>query len=529
MDTSTKTKFPEGTLAHRWDTLHNEKSSLLTRAEQYAKWTLPHVFPEDNQNDQTELPKTVDSLGARGVNHMANRVITTLFRPQGAFFRLHIGKDQEKQIGAMSQDPNRADVGRLRAELDGALADAEQEGVEYLDMVSYRPSAINAAKLLLITGNALIYHPKGKPVQVYSLRNYCVVRDISGNVIEIVIKESKAFETFSVPVQIKLRETRNNDTPYEDRTDVCIYTQIKLNEDGKFEVKQAADLVDISKPDMTWPRETLPWVPLTWNLVNGEDYGRGLVEDYAGAFHALEILNGALLNMAAIMGDIKFFVNPASVIDVQALNESEAGSYHSGKAEDVGTAQLNKQADAQFIASMIDRYEKQIAQGFLLNSAVTRDAERVTAEEIRMQAQELDTSNGGVYSRLANQWQVPTARIILDHTKFPFEQFGIKLQIITGMDSLSRMGELDNLRMFIGDMALLDGIPEDFRRAINPIKYAAVVGKARQVDYTQFLYTQAEMQQQQEQEMQRQNQLEQQKAAGTVAAEAGKAAVQQEN
>lgn len=526
----TTSEAPKGTLRHRWDTLDADKSSLLSRCVQYARWTLPHLFPDGNVQSNTagELETNNDGLGARGVNHLANKVVTTLFRPQGAFFRMNLGKKEKKQLEAMSQDGNGADAGQLISEIETALADGEQEAVEHLDMVAYRPTAINAVRLLIITGNSLMYQPEGRPSQVYNLRNYCVVRDVNGEVIEIMTRETKAFETFAPAVQNALRESKPNRDAYEDRTGVTIYTQIKLMDDGKFHVRQAADLIDLDIGDPMWPKATLPWIPLTWNLVNGEDYGRGLIEDYAGAFHSLTVLNDALLNMAAIMGDIKFLVRPASVVDVQALNESDSGSYHAGNEGDVTAIQLNKQNDAQFVYSMIDRYEKQIAQACLLHSALTRDAERVTAEEIRRDAHELELSHGGLYSRLAHQWQVPTANITLDQIKFPYEQFGIKIQIITGMDSLSRQGELDNIRMFIGDMSLLDAVPEDFRAAINPLKYAAVIGRARQVDYSQFLYTQAEMQANQDAEMARQQQLEQTKAAGAAAAEAGKAAVQQE-
>lgn len=520
---------PKDSLQHRYEQLHHEKSSLLTRCEQYAKWTLPHVFPETGQNQATELPKVLDGLGARAVNHMANKAVTTLFRPQGSFFRMWPGKKNEQQLDAISQDENKADVAAVKAQIDNALNDAEQEAMEELDMVSFRPAATNAAKLLIITGNALEYHPEGGAVQVFNLRNYCVVRDISGAVIEIMTMECKAFETFSNAIQDKLRQLRQQDKPYEDRTEVKIYTRIKLEEDGKFHVTQAADLLDISKPDVTYPRDKLPWIVLTWNLVNGEDYGRGLVEDYAGAFHALEVLNQSLLNIAALMGDIKIFVKPTSLVDVEAVNNSPSGSYHAGNPEDIGTGQFNKHAEAQFIATMVERYEKQIAQAFLLNSSMIRDAERVTTEEIRLIANELDTSHGGVYSRLAYQWQMPLAYIILDHTKFPFASFGVKIKIITGMDSLSRQGELENIRMFIGDLTLLEAVPEDIRAGINPLKFMAFVGEQRQVEYAKFLYTQAEMQANQQRAIEQQAQLEATKAAGSVAVKAGEAAVEQEN
>ncbi|KRR22165.1 portal protein [Bradyrhizobium retamae] len=524
----TASTAPKGTLQNRWDHLDGKKSSFKTRSEQYAKWTLPYLFPENTGTaDTSERQLSNDSIGARAVNHLSNKIVTTLFRPQGPFFRLSLSAKQMKQIKTLAQGSDPAELATLTTKIEEELNGTERESMEYLDMVAYRPSATYAAQLIVVTGNALVYHPKDKPAQVFNLRDYCVVRDLSGAVIEIMTRECKAFETFHPDVQEKLRAKKQTNTPeYEDNSDVIVFTRIRLMEDGKFHATQEAGFVALDTAGASWPKEVLPWIPLTWTLVRGEDYGRGLVEDYSGAFHATEVLTQSLINLAGIMGDIKFLVNPASLVDVQALNNSEAGSYHSGKEGDVVAVKTDKNNDANFIVTMIQRYEKQIAQAFLLNSSVTRDAERVTAEEIRIQANELEMSVGGIYSRMALQWQGPTAYITLDHIGFTGVQNGIRPQIITGMDSLSRQGELDNVRMWVGDMAILDAVPEEIRAAINPLKFAAYLGTQRQVDHNKFLYTQAEMQANQQRALQQQAQLEQQKAAGTVAAEAGKAAVQ---
>lgn len=518
---------PRGTLQNRWDHLDGKKSGFKTRSEQYALWTLPFLFPctGTTTDDSSERQLSNDSIGARAVNNLSNKVVTTLFRPQGPFFRLALSSDQQKKIEALTgSNADPAAVAELTSKIDKELNATEKQAMEYLDMVAYRPQATFTAQLLVVTGNALVYQPLGKPVQVFSLRDYCVVRDLSGIVIEIMTRECKSFETFLPSVQEKLRTGKPSE--YEDTTDVTVYTRIKLEEDGKFHATQEAGFIKLDTDGASWPVNLLPWIPLTWTLVRGEDYGRGLVEDYAGAFHATEVLTQSLINLAGVMGDIKFLVNPSSLVDVVALNNSSAGSYHSGKDGDVVAVQTNKNADANFIVTMIDRYEKQIAQAFLLNSTVTRNAERVTAEEIRVQANELEMSVGGIYSRLALQWQLPVAYITLDHIKFTGIQQGIKPQIITGMDSLSRQGELDNLRLWIGDLAMLDGIPEDILSVINPLKFAAYIGLNRQVDYNKFLFTQAEIQANQAAQQQQLAQQEQMKASGAVAQEAGKAAVQ---
>jgi hypothetical protein len=516
------------TIESRWTQLNAKKSTVLSQSEQYSRWTLPYLFPPNTtQTDGALIQGTNDSIGARCVNHLSNKVITTLFRPQGAFFRLHLPKKQIQKIAKVSGMQDQKEIAAAIGLVEAELADVEAEATEKQNMVEYRPNATTAAKLLIVTGNALIYHPDLRPVQVFNVRDYCVVRDLSGTVIEIITKEEKAFETFAPSVQEQLRAyKKHGDKTYDGDDNVTIYTQIKLEDNGKFHVYQEAGCVKLDTEGVFYPRNKLPWVVLTWNLVRGEDYGRGLVEEYAGTFHSLEVYHQSLINIAGIMGDIKFLVNPASLVDVQAMNSSPAGSYHSGRDGDVTAIETKKQHDAQFILSMIERNEKNLAQAFLLNSSMTRDAERVTAEEIRMVANELETSNGGVYSRLALQWQVPTANILLDQIEFDGDKFGITPSIITGMDSLSRQGEMDNLRLFISDIAMLEAVPEDIRAGIDPLKFMAFIGTARQIEYNKFLMTDAQLQQKQQQKQQMLAQQEAMKANGAVAAEAGKAAVQ---
>lgn len=512
-------------LKQRWSQLELKRSSILTLARDYSAWTLPTLLPREHVNNQ-ELQLSNDSIGAQAVNHLSNKVVSTLFPPQRLFFRLHIPEEMKQMMtSALAQqapdaEQAKAAVATAAAEMEEQLASVEKQVQDYMDMVSYRPTAIHAAKLLIVTGNALMYHPPEKPVQVFSIADYCICRDISGEMVEFMTKECKAFNTFSEDVQNLLRTGRNKD--YEDDHDVEIFTLVRLENDGRFHMYQQANDVLLDTNGAFWTKETLPWIPLVWNLVKGEDYGRGLVAEYAGAFHAVNVLSKSVLNIAAIMSDIKFLVNPTSFLDVAEMNRSPSGSYHPGKEGDVTAIQMDKQADAQFIAASIDRYERQIAQAFLLNSQLTRDAERVTAEEIRMVANELDTSNGGVYSRLASTWQGPTAYIALDQIEFDGLEVGIKPKVITGMDSLSRAGELDNLRLFMSDLAMLNAVPEDVRAVMKLGEFMRVIGTNRQVEYKQFVKTSAEIAADQQAAMDQQQQLMDQQANNDTKVAAGK-------
>lgn len=516
-------------LSQRYQTLHNKKGDILRRCEDYSMWTLPYIFPHEGTK-HTELNGPVDSTGARAVNHLSNKLIMTLFQPHNPFFRLMVQDDVINEFKTLAENGDE-EATQILADLDQQLADAEKAAMRELDYNTYRTEATMVAKSLIITGNALIYHPeKGSGrVQSYNLRDFCVVRDLSGNVVEIITRDKKALFTFSKDVIETLRKS-NNRKYDKDNCDVTLYTHLLLKEDGKFHLRQSADDVALDSTG-SWTPDDLPWIPLTWNLVRGEDYGRGLVEDYAGAFHALYVLNNALVDLVGIAADIKFLVNPQSVLDVAELNRAESGTYHSGQEGDITTVQLGgKQFDIAIVEAAVERFQRQIAQAFLLNSATTRDAERVTAEEIRMVANELEMSHGGIYSRFAEEWQFKTAKLMLARINVKVGRDNLLYpQIITGLDSLSRAGDLDNLRLFVSDMSLLDAVPEEIRAVIDPHRFAQFIGIRRGVDYDKFLKTPQQLQAEAAAQQQQQAALMEQEANGKMAVEAGKQAMKESN
>lgn len=513
------------TLHQRWQTLDAKKTPMYRRTEDYAMWTLPYVFPVTGGKD-VEMQGPVDSTGPRATNNLSNKLVMTLFQPSNPFFRMRASSDV---LAELDEQAKAGDQGAqvVLQNLDKTLAQAEKDAMQLLDYNRFRTEATMITKQLIVTGNALAYHPEQGRVQSYNLRDYCIVRDLAGTVIEILTRDKKAFSTFPSSVQDKLREVCKG-KKYKDSSDVTIYTQVCLKEDGKYHMKQAADEFMLETSKAVWAKEDMPYIVLTWNLLRGEDYGRGLVEDYAGAFHGLYVLNNALTDMVGVASDIKFLVDPSSPVDVQQLNDSESGSYHVGREGDVTTPQFNKQLDMQFVLSMIERFERQIGQAFLLTGASTRDAERVTAEEIRLVANELELSHGGIYSRFAEEWQLKLAVLLLRRLDFKIgENKSIYPQIITGLDSLSRAGDLDKLRMFIANLQLLNEVPEDIRAVINPLRFAEHVGIQLGVESEKFTKTPQEIQAEQQAQMRMQEQAMNMQAAAGVAEEAGREAVRQ--
>lgn len=485
----------DDSLKQRWEILEGRKGSLHERNEKYARWTLPYLYTPTHVNNE-ELDTDLDSIGARAVNHLSNKLTETLFPTYRPFLKLELDEALKKKF-------EEAEV--PQAEIDKALVAGEKSTIRELDKLGHRTGATMASKLLIVTGNALVYYPKKGKVQVYSTRDYCVVRDLSGTVIEFITRDMKAFETFTEEVQSKLKASGNKDVDYEDNTDVSLYTQVKLDsKTKKYKVSQAADMVDLDVTTNQYAKKDLPWIPLTWNMARGDDYGRGMVEDYRGAFGAVDVLSQALLEGIITAATIKFLVNPGSVVDIASMNASANGTFHAGREGDIVTVKSDKHLDFQQVRQVLEDYTRQIAQAFLLNSAVTRDAERVTAEEIRYQAQELEMAYGGVYSRFTEDWQEPVAHLLLSRKDIKISDDSIFPVIVTGLDTLSRMGDLDNFRMFAQDLTMVSQMPEGAQARLKMGNLMTWIGNNRGLDYGVFIKTeeeiQAEMQQQQEQQ-----------------------------
>jgi len=76
------------TVSQRWSQLESIKRPYLRRAEQYARWTLSHVFPPEDYQGEFSLDRDWDSVGAQASNHLSNKLMLTLFAPARPFFRM---------------------------------------------------------------------------------------------------------------------------------------------------------------------------------------------------------------------------------------------------------------------------------------------------------------------------------------------------------------------------------------------------------------------------------------------------------
>ncbi len=503
-----------------WAAMEKEKGDLIERSRAYSRWTVPSIMPEVS-SDYTEVKKGSVLIGARVVNHLANRIIDVLFPISRPFFTVALTPEAQLEL---DKELDESQSAQAKEGVRDGTAKLERVAMRKLKLTEYRPVAILAAKHMIVTGNALLRRmPSGKRC-LYSVDRYGVRRDIEGNEYEVVLHDKKILSTFDEKTQELIKEANDSLKPEDECTLLTHYKK----EGKRWVVNQEADGMNLGN-EFTLSEKDYDLLVLGWSLHPAEHYARGLVEDHAATFHHIDITTEATTDLMAIICDVKFLVKPASALaqDIGNLNSSPRGSYFPGNEGDITVPELGKRGDLQVMMQAIQKWEQDLSQAFLLSSV--RDAERVTAEEIRMIASELESSFGGLYSQLAMSWQQKEAEFAISQVDIAKEvsaQMDIfEVLVTTGLESLSREGQVDNLRLAIGDLQMMEAVPEDIRGAMNPLRFAQFVFTNRSVDLKAFLNTQEEMQANQEAEMQQAGRMQGQQAEAAVAEHAGKAAV----
>lgn len=461
-----KSRFSEGSENHE---------ETLTRCETYAGWTIPHLFPRDDINEQDEMQYDYQSLGAQATTHLANKIMLALFVPAQPFFRNDLTDEQR----AEAKKALRLDD----AKIDEMLAKAERQGMKRFNSSNNRACLTDVMMLLIITGNALVHRDKKENYMRYwTLRDYQVKRNVQGHLREVIFREK--IKRSALDDELAALAEKHG---YKNETDdLTIYTCIKSVGKGRYFVwQELEDVAYVHKQVGVYNKDNLPWFVLTWNLARGKDYGTGLVENYSGAFHMLSHLTEAVKDYATIITDIKTLVDPAGATDATELAESESGAYVPGREEDLHVHSPEVRGNAEFIEQRIDKLERQIAAAFLMQSSVVRDAERVTATEIRQQIFELESSFGGVYGRLAHELQLPLAKRLMREIDEVFKD--IEPIVTTGLEALSRTGELDRIRAFMQDLVVLSDIPPEVADRVNYEGLISMLGAGHQIEYQKIL------------------------------------------
>ena len=438
----------------RYSSLEAERNPFYIRAQDAAKMTIPSLMPPMGHTGSTLYYQPFQSIGAEGVNNLASKFLLTLFPPGSAFFRLVMSAKVLAQLQKKITDPT--ELQNSRNEFEEALGKIEDAVMTRMEQKGARMALFECFKHLIVCGNALIQVLDSGALKLHKLDRYVVKRDVEGNVIEIVVKETIGRSALpSAVLNIINTNTGNSQgstTVHGMQDGVDVFTWVRrLPEVEQWTVHQEVSGVVVPGTDGTYPLDKTPWLPLRYIAVDGEDYGRGFVEEHIGALKSLDALSQAIIEGSGQAAKVLWFVLEGGVTTKRKVAQSANGAVLDGQAKDVSTLQMDKFADFQVAKGVADDIKKDLQRAFLLLAGVQRNAERVTAEEVRTTAQELEQSQGGAYSVLAQELQRPLAVREMsqmaksgDIPHLPPDL--VEPQIVTGISGLGRNSDLSKLQ-----------------------------------------------------------------------------------
>ena len=480
------------TAKSRYDNLSSDRSQFLNEAEDATKLTLPYLIRghEEYSKGMKQLKTPWQSVGAKGVVALASKLSLSLVPPQTSFFKLQL---DESQLGEQFGP-------EVKSELDLSFAKIERTILDAIAASDDRVVIHQALQHLVVGGNALIFMSK-QGLKLYPLNRFVIERDGNGQVIEIVTKErinKDLIPNYENLAPDKMNYDLVDGDPEEEEVDV--YTHVR-RDNNRFVWNQEVHGKTIPGSQGKSPVDSTPWLPLRFNTVDGEAYGRGRVGQFIGDLKSLEALSQAIVEGSAAAAKVVFTVSPSSTTKPQTLAAAGNGAIVQGRPDDIGVVQVGKTADFATALQHMQTLEKRLNEAFLILSV--RQSERTTAEEVRMTQMELEQQLGGLFGLLTVEFLVP----YLNRKLSIFQKTGeipripkgmVKPIIVAGINSLGRGQDVQALGAFLQTIAQTMG-PEAITTYINPEEVVKRLAAAQGIDVLNLVKSMEERQQEEQQ------------------------------
>ena len=492
----------------RYDRLTNYRQMFLDEAVECSRLTLPYLITSDlTRVNHRDVRTPWQSVGAKCVVTLASKLMLALLPPQGSFFKFQVRDDKlGNELPA-----------EVRSELDLSFAKMERMVMDSIAASSDRVTVHQAIKHLVVGGNALLFMGKDG-LKHYPLNRYVVDRDGNGNVIEIVTKELIHEDLLPKEIVAKARQMNKDheqETSYEKEREV--FTCVTREKNRWVWHQEVFDQI-IPGSQSKAPIDASPWLPLRFNTVDGENYGRGRVGEFLGDLKSLNALSQALVEGSAAAAKVVFVVSPSSTTKPASLAAAGNGAIIQGRPDDIGVVQVGKQADFQTAAAMIQDYERRLLEAFLVMNP--RNAERVTAEEIRLTQLELESSLGGLFSLLTVEFLVPYLNrklLVLQRTgelpRYPKDI--VNPTIVAGINGIGRGQDNQSLTMFLQTIAATLG-PEALVNFVNADEAIKRLAASQGIDVLNLVKSMDQLQQEQAAQQQQQQDMMLAQQAGQI-------------
>ena len=393
------------TAAARYEFLTSDRTEPLAAARKATSLSLPYLLPPSGHSAGNDLPTPWQSMGARGCNVITSKIMMALFPVNTSFFKLQVSDGEfvaNPQLNA-----------KIRSEVDASLAKMERIVNQSITGGLDRVVLTQGIRHGVATGNGLLFDSKDG-LKFFPLDRYVCVRDGNSRPVEILTVEGVYRDT--LPARYRTDEKKTNGVQKDsagpssvtevtlEEGEVLVYTWAKVTE-GQWRWYQEIDGVKLGGSDGQCPVDSPAWIPIRFNIVDGENYGRGRLEEFIGDLQSLEGLTKAVVEGSAVAAKILYLLNPGAITKPAEFAQAENGDILVGRPEDLVSVVTGKQADMATAYQLHQALIKSLSEAFLILSV--RQSERTTAEEVRAVQQKVMEQLSGIIGTLTTEVAVP--------------------------------------------------------------------------------------------------------------------------
>jgi hypothetical protein len=457
------------TIAAEYERLAQQRQPFLDRARENAELTIPDIFPPEGHNGSADLPDPNQSTGAQGLNNLSAKLTYTLLPIAAPFFRYNVSEETlthllvklakenleegQKELETEQMKQIAEQVTAASAEMQQSLNKVVTSIIEEGENAAARVALGEGVKQLIVAGNVCLEIPEEGSVRYIRMTDYVLTRDGYGDLTRIIIKEMinpSLIEDEELRAKV-LASIEQDDNEDDNETQVTVYREFtRTVEDWAYQLEAGGEVVE----DGSYELNRLPLIPLRLFKVDGQDWGRAFISEYRGALSTHDTLELALKQGAVAKARIIPLVKPNSQTDLAQLNKAANLEFVFGNPDDITPLTLSQNNADMSVAYQHNAGLKQaLSEIFLINSAFARSGDRVTAQEMRFRAEQLDDALGGIYSILALELQkrlieALSWRMEMGNRMPDLPEDIVTPSIVAGLEALGQNHKLDQMRTF---------------------------------------------------------------------------------
>ena len=462
--------------------LDNKRSSHKEIWDLCAKYTLPQIYLEDSVRESGVEPEDLvigDSIGAESLNNFISQLSKIVFPIQGAFFRVDKKRGDTPNIDSLSETQQRDVYRKL-----------EENAMEALYIRGLHAQKFMLLAQLIGLGDVVFKIPRERQseMQVYDMNDAVIKRTRNGRLADLIIKENTEHRFLSDKAKRTLQ--LKGKKVYKEEDILALYTHVRLNSNNKFEVHMSVEDISLDTGLNFYACDKCEYNVASITLKRGSNHGTGIVQQYLPLIHKANVYADTNTDIAVAGSLVNWAIKPNAAIRPEEFAEREQGQPFAVNPDDIKAIVADVGNHLQITSLQYQAIVNTLQRVFLLPQAVQRDAERVTAQEIRMVAAKIEEQHSGLYAQIAERLQRPMAVIgldMVDDEDLIMYKDEVEVKVVTAMEAQSRGMELDNMLASLGDATIFNSVPPQVAERIKIENVMSTIFNNRNVDAPAYI------------------------------------------